>query len=304
MASLLRAGLVVREAVAQVAEGGAFGALGARLAAEVGGGKALGEAMALFPDALPKEDVALVAAGETTGNIDRVLDRLADRHDARRTLWRRFVTSIGYPVLVFHLAALLTPLPSSLGKDGRLFGPTWFSAALAMLVPFYALVGAAFWMHRTARGREILRRIVNALPGFGSAARHRRRAQFADVLGAAYEAGVPIGRAVALARDTVGDPRLEAAVVAVGHGSTLRDALAGTGFLTPAILSRVAVGEQAGELSQVLLQTARSEAEAAEHTLHRTTAVLAKGIYIAIALWIAYYAISTLFGIYEPFLRD
>jgi len=273
------------------------------LTSEVGGGKPLGEALALFPDAMPKEDVALVAAGETTGNLDRVLDRLADRHDARRTLWRQFVMSIGYPVALFHLVALLTPLPSSLAKDGRLFGPTWLSSVLVMLVPFYALVGVAFWMYRTARGREILRGIVNAVPGFGSAARHRRRAQFADVLGAAYEAGVPIGRALELAKDTVDDRRLELAVVAVGHGSTLRDALSGTGFLTPAILSRVAVGEQAGELSQVLLQTARSEAEAAEHTLKRATAVLAKGVYIAIALWIAYYAISTMFGVYDPFLK-
>jgi type II secretory pathway component PulF len=271
--------------------------------AEVAGGRPLADALALFPDEVPREDVALLEAGEATGNLDRILDRLAERHDARRTLRRRFLTDIWYPLILFHLAALLTPIPSSFRSDSRLFGPSWILGVLTILVPLYALVGATAWLRRTARGRDLVRRVVDALPGFGNAARHRRRAEFADVLGAAYEAGVRMDRALSLAGSAVGDPRLEVAVTAVGRGSTLRDALGGTGFLPSPLLSRIAIGEQAGEITKALAGIAREEAETAEHVLRRTTTLLAKLVYLAVAAWIVFYYVSTMLGIYGPLLN-
>ncbi|MCK6460962.1 MAG: type II secretion system F family protein, partial [Planctomycetes bacterium] len=279
------------------------GELGARVEAEVAGGRPLAEALALFPDEVPREDVALLEAGEATGNLDRILDRLAERHDARSAARRRFLTDIWYPLILFHLAALFTPIPSSFGRDGRLFGPSWISGVLWILVPAYAIVLGAMWLSRRARGRDLLRRVVDVLPGFGSAARHRRRGEFADVLGAAYEAGVRMDRALSLAGGAVGDPRIEVAVAAVARGSTLRDALAGTGFLPQPLLARLAIGEQAGEITKSLAGIAREEAEAAEHVLRRTTTLLSKLVYLAVAAWILLYYVSTMLGIYAPFLR-
>ncbi len=279
------------------------GAFGARIEAELAGGRPLAEALALFPDEVPKEDVALLEAGEATGNLDRILDRLAERHDARRAARRRFLTEIWYPLILFHLAALFTPIPSSFGRDGRLFGPSWVGGVLAVLAPAYALAGAAFWLSRRARGRDLLRRIADVLPGFGNAARHRRRGEFADVLGAAYEAGVRMDRALSLAGAAVADRRIEIAATAVGRGSTLRDALLGTGFLPQPLLARIAVGEQAGEIAKALAGIAREEAEAADHVLRRTTTLVAKLVYLAVALWIAFYYVSTMLGIYAPLLR-
>jgi general secretion pathway protein F len=285
------------------ATGALAGPFGERVEAEVAGGRPLAEALGLFPDEVPKEDVALLEAGEATGNLDRILDRLADRHDARLALRRRFLTDIWYPLILFHLAALFTPVPPAFKSDGRLLGPSWVLGVLSILVPFYALVGAVLWLRRTARGRGIFLRVVDALPGFGRAARHRRRAEFADVLGAAYEAGVRMDRALALAGGAVGDPRIGIAVAAVGRGSTLRDALGGTGFLPAPQLGRIAIGEQAGELGKALGLLAREEAEAAEHVLRRSTTLLAKAVYLAVAAWIIFYYVTTLFGMYAPFLR-
>lgn len=275
------------------------GALGARVEAEVASGRPLAEALALFPDEVPREDVAILEAGEATGNLDRVLDRLADRHDARASARRGFLTEAWYPLLLFHLAALITPIVPSLRSDGHLFGPSWFAGALSVLVPFYALLGLYRWMRSTARGRDVIRRVVDVVPGFGHAARRHRHAEFADVLGVAYDAGVRLDRATELAGAVVGDARLDAAAAAVGRGSTLLDALAATGFLPSALLSRIAVGEKAGELGKVLAEIARTEAEAAEHALRRSTMLTAKLCYLAVALWIASYALTMLVSVYR-----
>jgi type II secretory pathway component PulF len=294
----------VREAVAQLQKSGTLkGTFGATLVKEVGGGRPLSEALALFPDEVPQQDVALLEAGEATGNLDRSLDRLADRHEARRAARRRFLTDSIYPLVLFHFAAFLTPLPPAIGKDGRVFGPTWLAAMLAILVPFYAALGAAMWLRRTARGRALLLRVVNAVPGFGNAARHRRRADFAEVLGAAYEAGIQLDRAVELAARAVDLPRAEAAAQEVARGKPLHEALRGAAFLPPQLLGRIAVGEQAGELGKALEGIAREESEAAEHIHLRSVVLASKALYVGVAAWIAFYAISTMAGIYGPLLR-
>lgn len=289
----------MREAVAQLRTNGTLpGRFGAMLVTEVGNGRPLSEALSLFPDEVPKEDVALLEAGEATGNLDRTLDRLADRHEARRAARRRFLTDSIYPLVLFHLAALLTPLPRAVAKDGRVFGPSWLATSLGILVPFYAALGAALWLRRTERGRAFLRRVVDTVPGFGNAARHRRRADFAEVLHAAYEAGVPLDRALTLAGGAVGDPRVEAATEEVARGRTLHESLREAAFLPAPLLGRIAVGEQAGELGKVLEGIAREEAESSEHIHRRSATIATKALYLAIAAWIVYYCVSTMLGIY------
>jgi type II secretory pathway component PulF len=294
----------VRDAVGRLRAGGSLpGEAGAAVAARVQEGSALSEALRLHADRIPAEDVALIEAGETTGNLDRTLDRLADRHEARRSARRRFVTEALYPLLLFHLAAFLTPLPPAVAKDGRVFGPTWWKTTLAILVPAYVLAGIAFWVNRTVRGRALVRRVVDYVPGFGHAARRRRRADLAEVTGAAYEAGVRLDRAVALGGRAIGDERVEKAAREVGRGQTLRDALALAGALPGPLLARIAIGEESGELGKVLAEVAREEAEAADHLYRRSTQLAAKGLYLAVALWIVFYYVSTMLGIYAPLLK-
>jgi type II secretory pathway component PulF len=248
---------------------------------------------------VPREDVALLEAGEATGNLDRSLDRLADRHDARRAARRRFLTETLYPLILFHLAAFLTPVPGSFARDGRLFGPTWLRTFALVLMPFWALVLAAAVLRGKARGRALLRRVVLALPGFGGAARRRRNADLAEILAAAYEAGMRIDRALEVAGRAVEDPRVAAAAADVGRGRPLAESLAAAGAVPAPLLARIGIGERAGDLSRALSDIAREEADAADHAFRRSMQILARGVYVAVALWIFLYAISTLSRVYS-----
>jgi type II secretory pathway component PulF len=289
----------VREAIAQVHGGGTLpGRAGAAVTAAVANGRPLSEALALFPDDFPAEDVALLEAGEATGNLDRSLDRLAQRHEARRAARRRFRSASAYPRLLFHLAALLTPLPGALARDGRLFGPSWLASAALVLAPYYAILLAAALLRRKAAGRALLRKAAFAVPGFGQAARRRRVADLADVLGTAYEAGMRLDRALAIAGRAAEDPRVTAAADEVAKGGTLAASLGASRAMPPPLLARIATGEHAGEISRVLSDIAREEADAADDIGLRSIQVTGYLIYFAMVAWIAWYAISTVSQVY------
>jgi len=211
------------------------------------------------------------------------------------------VTDSAYPLLLIHLAALLTPLPAAFA-GGHLDGGLWFGRILLVLGPLYALAGVWWWMRRSARGRAVLRRIVDRLPGFGMAARCRRRANLAEVLGAAYEAGVHLDRALELAGRSAGEPRAVAAAADVAAGKTLFEALAGARVLPAPMLGRIHTAERAGALSETLAHIAKDEADASEHIYRRSVQMLAKAIYIGAAVWILVYCVSTVLGVYGPYI--
>ncbi|MHC4933434.1 MAG: type II secretion system F family protein, partial [Planctomycetota bacterium] len=150
--------------------------------------------------------------------------------------------------------------------------------------------------------RARFRRVVDALPGFGNAARRHRRSVFASVLGATYEAGIPLDRGLSLAGRASGLPASEEAARVVGSGQTLTVALGGRGVLSPISLSRLATGETAGEISTALSAIAREEAEAADATFRTSMGALGKLIFLVVALWIAWSVISFYFGLYEGLL--
>ncbi|MHC4549078.1 MAG: type II secretion system F family protein [Planctomycetota bacterium] len=300
LAALLRAGVVTGEAVAQLRTTGLLpDPVGGAVAESVSRGRPLSEGLACFPDEIPGEDVAFIEAGEATGRLPESLDRLALYHDERRRAARRLLTRAGYPLLIYHLAAFLTPLPGAMAADGRLFGPSWLVTMVALLLPLYAGVAVVLALQRKERGRRWLRRILSALPGFGAAARHRRRARLAAVLGAGYEAGIRIDRALELAARAAGEERALASAAAVAEGTPLAVALAATAAVPPRLVGRLRTGEEAGELTGVLDAIAAEESETAEMLYARSMGILARLLYVAVALWVLFYALSTLVKAYS-----
>ena len=296
LASLLRAGVVPSAALSSLREHGTLpDPLGHAAQRAVEDGRALSEALARFPDEVPAEDVALLEAGEATRRVVESLERLAELHDARRRSLSRLLTQAGYPLLLFHMAAFLTPIPGSMAADnGSLFGPTWRTTVLLILGPAYAVAAAVFLLSRKERGRALLRRLLDRVPVFGAAARHRRRARLATVLGAGYEAGMKLDRALELAGSAAHLPPARAAAALIARGTPLSSALATAGAVPPAMLGRIRTGEESGELSKVFDEIAREEDEAADTLYTRATGMLAKGLYVAMAIWILLYALGTL----------
>jgi len=300
LASLLRSGVVLSQALGELKKSGALPApLGAELEAAVARGEPLHKALAAHPDSIPDEDVALVEAGEATGRLEENLERLALLREERTDATRRMLTDIWYPILLFHAAALLIPL-ASLSAARRLTLGRWAERVVLVLVPAYLLVWfIVFRLERSAVWRERRRKLVALLPGFGNAARHRRRAVFATVLAEAYEAGVPVERAISLAARASRDPSGEAAVRAVGEGQKLTTGLTRARVLPAATLSRLAAAEEAGDLYRTLQSVAADEIAEAQAIFKRSMITLGQIIFLVVAAWIGWFVISFFVKLYS-----
>jgi type II secretory pathway component PulF len=240
LASLCRAGVPWPQALETAAAGGWEDAQ-RRLAA----GEPLSVALGSRVEA---RDVALLRAGEHTGRIEEVLDRLAERHEgeARRAARRR--TALFYPAILVHLGAILLPLPDLL--EGR---PTralcW---ALAALLPFYALVFVT--KRHGARARSASNTGSRAPPrAFGPlrSAVEEADARALRFLADGLDAGLPLAETLDLAARAGAGGRaafdLQRSQQAVLRGDTLTGSWQA---LPPEIVESVRAGEAAGEAAQ------------------------------------------------------
>jgi general secretion pathway protein F len=287
LSSLLRAGVVIGEAIGTLRRNGTLSeTLAGDLEVRIAQGEPLSKALAEEAGRFPAEDVALIEAGETSGRLVEMLERLAILHDVRLTMLRGIFRESLYPICLYHFAAVMLSIarPAALG---RLTFANWLSSVIFFLAPLYVAAFLVYRLQRNAVWRARFRRVVDALPGFGNAARRHRRSVFASVLGATYEAGIPLDRGLSLAGRAAGLPASEEAAKIVGSGQTLTVALGGRGVLSPNSLSRLATSETAGEISTALASIAKEEADAADATFRTSMGALGKLIFLVVALWIA-----------------
>jgi len=248
-------------------------------------GSTLSAAMAAHRDIFAAEEVALVEAGEQSGRLDAVLDKLADAHEQRRRTRRRLWSQATYPLLLIHLAAAALPF-ARLAAQGRFTVGAWLVRVALVLAPVYGGYFLIRRLNRNAGWRTRLHKLFEQLPGFGNAARHHRRAVFAGVMEAAYGAGLPMDRCIQLA-GAAANLTVESAVKEVADGSEVALSLATVRVLPAGALARLATGEHAGEISSALQAIAREEAEEASAIFERSFNLAGKTLYLIVALWIA-----------------
>jgi type II secretory pathway component PulF len=172
-----------------------------------------------------------------------------------------------------------------------------------LLAPLYGAVWLVRRLGRDAVWRGRFRRVVDAVPGFGAGARRQRRARFAMVLEAGYEAGMRLDGALALAGRVTGDEAAEGAARDVAGGIPLSTALARTGALSHASVGRLAAAEHAGELGGALRAIAAEESAGAEALLRRATTTLSTLVVLLVLGVIGAFVIAFYLRLYEPFLR-
>lgn len=291
VASLLRAGLLPSEAVESLRRNGTLrGPEGGAIRAALAAGRRFHEAVAPY---LPPDEAAILAAAEESGRLVENLDRLAEIRARREQERRSLLTELAYPIGLFLLAAVLLPIATGSFADGRLLGPSWLRGVAWALGPPLLLLALA--IH--PRVRRLLRGLVRRVPGFAQADRHRRRAEFCGILGAALEAGILPSEALPLAARAAGADG-SAAALAVAGGRGLADAAAGVLLLEPGQIARLGTAEQAGETTRELERLALESSEIEAQIRRRALLAVGKGIYLLVALWIAFRVISFYAGLY------
>ena len=252
----------------------------AHLRAEVNAGSSFARALGSAPREFDDVYRAVVAAGEQSGALGPVLERLADDLEERQALRAKLLGAALYPaivsliafVIVIFLVTYVVPQVAGVFTSNKRALPWLTTAMLGLsafvrqwgwLVAVAAMAGGgllAFALRKEAF-RQRFDAAVLGVPLIGRVARGYNAARFAGTLAMLANAGVPILKALQAAAETLGNRALRAdamdALVQVREGAPLAAALAAKKRF-PGLLAMFArLGEQTGQLPQMLDRAAR-----------------------------------------------
>jgi general secretion pathway protein F len=285
LASLLEAGLTVEQAfnaLIEQAENERARQVIAALRGEVIAGNSVAKALASFPNVFSELYRTLVAAGETSGQLPRVLTRLADYLEERQQLRGRLALALIYPSIVMGVAlvvvgALLVyvlPQVIQVFQHAHQNLPILTRALIALSaflqatwLIWVALAIAAAVALRMALKREASRaaihRFVWRAPGVGRVLRHLDAARLAATLSILVGSRVPILQALEAGTGVMTlvpmREALASAARGVREGMPLARALGATAAFPPVMVHLIASGETSGRLDEALERAARQQ---------------------------------------------
>ena len=269
------------------------------LADSVQTGSTFSESLAQHPKIFNKLYVNMVKAGELGGVLELVLVRLAEYQEKAQKLKNKIVAAMVYPVIVMIIATgimifLLTfivpkfqeifdqmlngkPLPKLtefvIGlSEGLQKNMLWLALlVIVAFVGFKVVVG-------TAGGRRFVDGVKLKIPMFGDIQRKSAVSRFSRTLGTLVTSGVPILQALNITKETAGNVVISDAIAsvhdAVKEGESVVAPLEASKVFPPMVISMVDVGEETGQLPEMLLKVADVYDDEVDNSVAALTSML------------------------------
>jgi len=256
-----------------------FGAVIIEVRNDIESGSSLSAAMAKHSKVFSSLFVNMVRAGESSGMLDEILDRLAEYLEKTSSLQKKVKSAMVYPAIVSAMAIAITallllkvvPIFKVIfeGFGSKLPAPTMFLINLSDALQRYfiliviAIAGLIFAFNRyasTDRGKLRIDAFMLKLPVFGLLLRKVAISKFTRTLATLIKAGVPILSALEIVGKTSGNRVVEVAIDSVRNnvreGESIAEPLAKSKIFPPMVTRMVSVGEQSGELEKMLSKIA------------------------------------------------
>ncbi len=241
----------------------------------VRGGTEISESMTKFPKMFPEIYINMVKAGEASGQLDIILNRLAEFLEASESLKREIKSAMTYPVisliLIFGITGylLIGVVPKfktmfdSLGGELPaitqyvLAVSNWLTAnVLTVFIMLIVLVIGYKFSMRTYQGQKIRDTIWLKLPVFGPLFQKVAISRFARTFGTLLSSGVPLLGALEIVASTAGNRVIEETLVetreTVRRGEPLTLHLATSWVFPPMVVKMIGIGEKSGALETLL----------------------------------------------------
>lgn len=280
------------------------------LADSVQTGSTFSESLAQHPKIFNKLYVNMVKAGELGGVLELVLIRLAEYSEKAQKLKNKIVAAMVYPVIVMVIAMaimvfLLTVIvpkfqqifEDMLGSADELPGLTKFVINLSgnltkNIIPLAIAIVVIFVLWKIAAstkgGRRAIDGIKLRMPLFGPVQRKSAIARFSRTLGTLVTSGVPILQALNITRDTAGNVVISDAIQnvhdAVKEGESIVNPLEASKVFPPMVISMVDVGEETGQLPEMLLKVADVYDDEVDNAVAALTSMLEPLMIVVLAV--------------------
>jgi len=264
---------------------------------DIEGGMTLTDALKKYPEIFDQLFVNLVAAGESGGILDVILQRLSSYMEKSMKLKAKVKGAMTYPASVLVIAvgvvALLLikviPVFQKMfeGMGGELPGPTQFLVNASQFTQNYWWVGVAIIMaigyafkrfYATEKGTLTIDAMLLKAPVFGPLIKKVAVAKFTRTLSTMMSSGVPILEGLSIVSKTAGNKIIENALVKVRHsiseGKTIAEPLEEANIFPPMVVQMIAVGEATGALDTMLAKIADFYDDEVDAAVEALTALL------------------------------
>jgi type IV pilus assembly protein PilC len=280
-----------------------------KLADSVQGGSTFSEGLAQHPRLFNDLYVNMVKAGELGGVLEVVLERLAAFQEKAQKIKNKIVAAMVYPLIVMVLAlAIMTfllvfivprfeaifhdmlgdrPLPAItvfVISVSRFMQERWtiLLGVVAGLMIAYKIAA------RSRAGRTLLDRVKLRAPLFGDLIRKTAISRFSRTLGTLVTSGVPILQALNITRETAGNRVIARAISqvhdSVKEGESIASPLETSGAFPPMVVSMIDVGEETGQLPEMLLKIAEVYDDEVDNSVAALTSLLEPVMIVFLAL--------------------
>jgi general secretion pathway protein F len=295
----------------------------AQIRADLTEGKSLTAGMENYPNVFPPFYINMVKAGEASGTINLVLERLADFSENQQELMNKIRSALAYPLImllvgslvIFLLMTFVVPRITEIFSDMRQTLPlitviliriSAFLKSFWWLIILVAVVGVFAFKYLTA-GTEAGRRYWDAFclkaPVWGAVNLKIAIARFTRTLATLLQSGVPLLAAMDIVRNVVNNVYIGNAIAAVGkeveEGQSLAGPLASSGMFPPMVTEMIAVGEQTGSLEAMLNRIAASYETEVQSDIMVMTSLLEPVMILVMGLIVGFIVFSILLPIFE-----
>ena len=285
-------------------------------------GNSFAHALELFPGTFSPVYINMVRSGESAGNLDIVLDRLAHIMERQQAVKTRIRAALIYPLLMamigvlvlFLLLTFIVPNITSIFTDmnralpaptrfliavSEMFRRWWWLIALALLGGVIGVSAAK----RSARGRHMIDKLRLRLPIMAPLTRKLAVARFTRTLGSLLENGVSMLTALGIAKNVTGNSLIADAIdsvaVEVGKGGGLSEHLAHYDYFSGLPVQMVTVGEQGGQLEEMLEKVSTIYEQEAESRIVGLASLLEPLMILALGVIIGFIVLSICLPIFE-----
>jgi general secretion pathway protein F len=323
LSTLLNAGVPVDRALSitsELTERPAFRAIVMDVIRILKGGKSLADSLAAHPAYFPDLYINMVRAGEASGSLAQVFDRLAEFERTRDDLRGYIISSLVYPALlatvgtvsiiflltfvvprfasVFEDAHMKMPLPTLIMLQASKFVRSYLWIAVSVLAG--ALIATQIYI-RTKAGRLRWDTLRLRVPVLGDALRKAEVARFARAMGTLVSNSVPLVQSIAIAGATLNNKRIAGSLEVVSQGVKRGEGIASplrrSGQFPPLAAHLLSVGEETGRLDSMFVRMADIYENDTRASIKRFTALFEPLVILIMGIIVGALILSMLLAI-------
>ncbi|MCQ9208003.1 MAG: type II secretion system F family protein [Omnitrophica bacterium] len=317
LSTLINAGLPLVKALYTLTEqlDGYLKEVVAKITTQVEAGDKFSTCLGRYPRIFPNVFASMIKAAELGGMMDEVLKKLSTFLEKEERLRNRVRSALIYPAFVLGVASIIlgllmvfvVPTFSEMFADlgGDLPVPTRILMAISdairhswywIILGVVGLVFAYRSFAQAPKNKLLIDKVKLRLPVFGNLMQQVAVARFSRTLGTLLKSGVPILVALEAVRDTVGNEVIAQATMrvhdSIKEGENISTQMEASAAFPPLVVRMVSVGEESGELDNMLLQIANDYEEEVDVAVSGLTSLLEPALIVFMGLIVGFIVVA------------